>query len=319
MKAVILSGGTASRLLPLSRHYPKQLLPVGGKPILHYVVEDILAAGIQEIAVITSPQGQEPIQRSLVTTYGHKAAFSFLVQDKPHGLAHAVNLARAFVADETFLLYLGDNLVFEPIAACLVNHQTSATGAVVAVKPVADPSPFGIVEVSPSGKVLTLEEKPAYPRSNLAIMGVYRLPGDIFEFIDRLEYSWRGELELTDALQQMLNAGRELTVYEFPGVWLDVGSRESLLQANRYYLTRKMKPDEQSITTKMYDSNLIYPVYTGAYSSIDNSRLGPICTIGNNCQLTDVELENCLVMDNTSLRGVKARNKIFAPEFQNGI
>ncbi|MEN6461897.1 MAG: sugar nucleotidyltransferase [Syntrophomonas sp.] len=319
MKAVVLSGGSGTRLMPLTTYYPKQLLPVGGKPVLHYVIEDILYAGINEVVVVTSPESRERIVTSLKSSFEGRAALTFVVQERPQGLAQATSLVRDMVGSEAFLLYLGDNLVFNNVAIHLVNDSTPPDGAVIAVKEVPNPWQFGVVEISKQGQVLALEEKPRRPRSNLAIMGVYRLPRDIFDFIDKLKYSQRGELELTDAIQALLAAGRPLSAYHFSGEWLDIGSTSALLDANHRFLKKQINPKIVSPEASLVSTQINEPVYAGDNSLVYSSYLGPGCFIGNNCILNNVELRNCLVMDHTCLQNIKAKNKIFAPEFVYGV
>ncbi|HEX3011908.1 MAG TPA: sugar phosphate nucleotidyltransferase [Syntrophomonadaceae bacterium] len=318
MKAVVLSGGSGTRLLPLTKYYPKQLLPVGGKPVLHWVIEDILQTGIREIIIVTSPESRERITASLQESFKGRAALTFIVQERPRGLAQAVSLVQNIIENEEFLLYLGDNMVFDNIAIHLVNNNTSPNGVVIAVKEVAEASQYGVVEISPCGKVVSLEEKPSRPRSNLAIMGIYRLPGDIFDFIAQLDYSQRGELEITDAINALLVAGRPMSVYHYSGEWFDIGSPVSLLEANHRFLEKQINlsinPKASLISTRISE-----PVYAGRNSRVYSSNLGPGCIIGNNCILKNVELNNCLVMDHTCIQNIKAQNKIFTPEFVCGV
>lgn len=313
MQAVILSGGSGSRLHPLTAYYPKQLLPVGGKPVLHYVVEDILNAGIKDIIVVTSPQGFRKISDSLQQTFAGRAVFTMIPQEEPRGLAHAVMLTAGYLNGGPFLLYLGDNLVFPGAAREIVINSTPADGVAVAVKSVENPSSFGIVEMSAQGQVKRLVEKPEHPRSSLAIMGIYRLPADIFSFISRLSYSARGELELTDALQALLEDSRPFSIHNYSGTWFDVGSPERLLAANHYVIEQLSQ--EYHYGDIIIDSQIEFPVYTGHNTRIISSRLTG-CAIGNNCSLHNVDLVDCMVMDSTSLQSMAARNTIFAPGLQ---
>lgn len=242
MKGILLAGGSGSRLLPLTRHTSKQLLPVYDKPLIYYPLSTLMLTGLRDIAIVSSPRDLESLRLLLGDGSAWGLNLTFVVQDEPRGIADAFRLTRPFLGDCSTCLILGDNILHGPqLGSSLAQHKVT-DGAVIFAYEVADPSSYGVVEIDRTGKPLSLEEKPTTPRSHLAVPGLYFYAADAFAMANSLAPSHRGELEISDLNRMYLQAGR-LTVVELPRgtAWLDCGTIEDLFEASTYVqvLTRR--------------------------------------------------------------------------------
>jgi glucose-1-phosphate thymidylyltransferase len=319
MKALVLAGGKGTRLRPLTYTTAKQLIPVANRPILYYVMEHLHDAGIQDVGVVISPETGRQIRQAL-DQLGFDLRLTYIVQEQPLGLAHAVKTAQPFLGDQPFVMYLGDNLIGDGIRPLLESFERSAPDALVLLKEVTDPRMFGVAELDGKGNVRRLIEKPKDPASNLALVGVYLFGPAIHEAIDRLEPSWRGELEITDAIQGLVDRGRAVHSAVLEGWWLDTGKKDDLLEANRVVLDEWIQRDVRGAVDDasqligrvvleggavMKRSQIRGPAVVGAGTIIEDAFIGPYTSIGSDCSITASTLEHCVLFDRVRVEGVQ--------------
>lgn len=320
MKALVLSGGAGTRLRPLTHTGAKQLVPVANKPILFYVLENIVAAGIEDIGIIISPETGREVQRVVGDGSRWKATITYIWQDRPGGLAHAVQTARDFLGDSSFVMYLGDNLIGRGIQRFVERFRSEKPEAQILLKPVDNPSAFGIAEVDGDGQVVRLVEKPRQPRSNLALVGIYIFSPGIFQAIKQIEPSWRGELEITDAIQKLIDWGRPVLSEVIQEWWLDTGKKDDLLKANRVVLDEWIRRDVKgkvegtsdvtgrvvvppSATIK--DSIIRGPVVLGENVVVERSFVGPFSSIGDGCRIRNSSVEHVVLLEGCRVEEVQ--------------
>jgi glucose-1-phosphate thymidylyltransferase len=235
MKGLVLSGGKGTRLRPITHTSAKQLVPVANKPILFYVMENLADAGIREVGVVVGDTAQE-IEAACGDGSAWGLNLTYIRQDAPLGLAHAVKIAEDFIAGDPFVMYLGDNLLPSGITPLVQEFAERKPEAMILLTAVPDPQRFGVAVLTDDGRVQTLEEKPEHPRSDLALVGVYLFTAQIFEAVHAIKPSARGELEITDAIQWLIDQGREVLPHLVQGWWKDTGKLEDMLDANRIVL-----------------------------------------------------------------------------------
>jgi len=319
MKALVLAAGKGTRLRPLTNTVPKHLLPVGDRPILFRVLDYIIDAGIEEIGIVVSPDSGPCIEEALGNWQQSRARVTFILQAEPKGLAHAVQVAQGFVGDSPFLMLLGDNLVEDGVTGFLDDFRASRFDASVVLKEVEDPRAFGVAEVDSSGKVIYMVEKPKEPKSNLAIIGVYIFTPKIHRAIAGIEPSWRGELEITDAIQRLLEMGGQIKSHLLKGWWLDIGSNDGLLKANRVILDASAESDirgkvdrqtrlEGSVQigeqAELENSRVQGPALIAAGCRITNSTIKPFTNIRAGTTIEDSTIEGSLILENCRLSGI---------------
>jgi len=310
IKAIVLCGGRGDRLRPLTGRIPKQLLPVANKPVIQYALEKITKAGISEIGIIVSPDSEALIKEALGSSFGG-ASLSYIVQEAPLGLAQSVETARGFLGESPFVMFLGDNIIEAEIDFLLNRFERSGSDAHILLKEVANPSAFGVAELDEAGKVVRLVEKPKEPESNLAVVGVYMFTAAIHKATGKLKPSWRGELEITDAIQQLITDGGKVHSTMLDGFWYDVGTKEDLLKANREILNRYGKSrilgrmDEASSFSRQVEigegtvlENTAFtgPVVIGRGCRLSHCRIGPFTSIGDECTIISSSLRDSIVL-----------------------
>ena len=317
MKGVLLSGGTGSRLRPITHTGPKQLVPVANKPVLEYAIEDLKEAGITEIGVILGNKGREEIQKLLGNGSKYGVEITYIVQGNPLGLAHAAGCAGDFVGDDDFVMYLGDNILKSGVADLVESFKTGDYGAGIALQEVGDPQAFGIADIDGEGNVTELIEKPDEPPTNLALIGMYVFSPAVFDVIEDLELSWRDELEVTDAIQDLLEEGYEIDSHVVTGWWKDTGKPEDILEANRLVLEDN-EPDTAGVVEdgaetdgqiELADSSVIEDgaVVRGPVSIAENTIIksgtyvGPYTSIGANSTLKNIHIENSVVIGESEI------------------
>jgi glucose-1-phosphate thymidylyltransferase len=318
MKALILSGGAGSRLRPITHTFAKQLVPVANKPVLFYGLEAIRDAGITEAGIIVGDTAPA-IQKAVGDGSMFGLNVTYIRQDAPRGLAHAVQVARDFLGDDDFVMYLGDNFVIGGIASLVDEFRVGRPDAQIMLTTVPDPRQFGVAELDGSGEVIGLEEKPQRPKSDLALVGVYIFTPAVHDAVGQLEPSWRGELEITEAIQWLIDHGRKVRSTKITGYWKDTGNVPDMLEVNRMVLESLEahvggEVDEQTELigrvriepgATVTGSRIVGPVVVGAGTRISDSYVGPFTSVADDCVLADSEIEYSIVLRGASIKGVR--------------
>ncbi|MDJ0619004.1 MAG: glucose-1-phosphate thymidylyltransferase [Calothrix sp. MO_192.B10] len=323
MKALILSGGKGTRLRPLTYTGAKQLVPVANKPILWYGIEEMVAAGITDIGIIISPETGAEVQAKTGDGERFGAKITYILQEEPAGLAHAVKVALPFLENSPFLMYLGDNLIQQgDLSYFLQKFTNQQQEALILLRQVPNPSAFGVAKVDDSGRVLQLIEKPKNPPSNLALVGVYFFSPVIHHAIANIKPSARGELEITDAIQYLIDEEKEVAACQLEGWWLDTGKKDDLLEANRLildtYLTSSIIGDVDAQTnvsgrvqigkqSQLVNCTVRGPVVIGNNCYLENCFIGPYTSIADNTTLIDADLEHSVVLEGAKVAGIQQR------------
>ncbi|GLW23548.1 MULTISPECIES: glucose-1-phosphate thymidylyltransferase [Microbispora] len=317
MKALVLAGGAGTRLRPITHTRAKQLVPVANKPVLFYGLEAIAAAGIREAGIVVGDTRAE-----IEAAVGDGSAFgldvTYLSQEAPLGLAHAVLIARDYLGDDDFVMYLGDNFVVGGIDGVVRRFRARRPSAQIMLTQVSDPRQFGVAELDARGRVVGLEEKPRAPKSDLALVGVYLFTPVVHEAVAELKPSGRGELEITDAIQWLIDTGHDVEPEVISGYWKDTGNVADMLEVNRLVL----EAVEPRVDGEVRDCELIGRVVVEAGASVRGSRIvgpaiigprtvvtdsyvGPFTSVGEDCRLTDSEIEYSIVLARASIQGVR--------------
>ncbi len=321
MKGLVLAGGTGTRLRPLTYSGAKQLVPVANRPILFYVLDNLAEAGVHEIVVIVSPETGREVQAALGDGSRWKSRLHFIVQPHPGGLAHAVKVAAPALGTDDFCMFLGDNLIGTKIGQAADEFRSSPElSALVMLKEVPNPSAFGVAEVNAAGDVVRLVEKPSNPKSNLALVGIYFFRHSIFGAIERIRPSARGELEITDAIGEILTSGGSVRFARVGSWWLDTGKKDDLLLANDTVLDSWLAPD--ILGTVDSDSKIIGrvriepgarvvqsvvrgPTIIGEGAAIIDSRVGPFTSVGPSVRIDRSVVDRCVIMEGSTIDGVE--------------
>jgi glucose-1-phosphate thymidylyltransferase len=321
VKALLLCGGDGTRLRPFTYTQPKTLLPLGNKPLLFHILESLSAAAIKKIVIILGRNGSI-IEALLKKENPWGLEVEFLYQPEPLGLAHAVLIAREALGNSPFLMYLGDNFLDEPLQPLLERFHREKPDSLVLVRRVNNPRNFGVAVVE-GEKVVKVEEKPKVPRSNLALVGVYFFSEEIHQSVQGIKPSWRGELEITDAIQHLIDRGKTVTYQHLSGWWKDTGSAAELLEANKYLL-KKIAPLQAGEVKKSQITGLLElkegsilkncqvkgPVAIGAGCRISGSLLGPYLSIGDGVEIVNCNLNHSLILPGGELKNVTLSESI---------
>jgi len=320
MKALILAGGKGTRLKPLTNTLSKQLIPVANKPILYYVLEQVVEAEIRDIGIIISPETGQGIKETVGDGSRWNAQITYILQSEPLGLAHAVKTARDFLGNSPFLMFLGDNLIQGGVRSFVKEFTTNKVDALVLLKEVPDPRLFGVAELNEKGEITRIVEKPREPKTNLAVPGVYLFTRDVHQAIDRIKPSRRGELEITDTIQQLIDSGKKVCSHILTGWWLDTGKKDDLLEANRIVLDEFTKRDlrgeidagsrvagrvEVGEGTSIGNSIVRGPVSIGQRCQVRNSFIGPFTSIGASTVIEHSSIEHSVILENCHISGIE--------------
>jgi len=319
MKALVLSGGKGTRLRPLTHTMPKQLVPVANEPILGYVFRHIQEAGIKEVGVVVSPETQKDVRQFLGKGSRWRVRITYIPQPEPLGLAHAVKIARPFLGNSPFVMYLGDNLLAQGIKEFMEEFHSTNPDALIFLKEVDNPQAFGVAVLNKKGQITKLVEKPKDPPSNLALVGVYFFSPSIHEAIERIRPSGRGELEITDAIQELMRSGRSVSGKILKDWWLDTGKKDDFLAANTVVLDDYVKRDIQGKvdskskvsgrirlekTARIINSSLRGPVVIGKRCRVANSFIGPYTTIGHGTRIINSAIEHSVILDKCQIENI---------------
>jgi glucose-1-phosphate thymidylyltransferase len=320
VKGIVLSGGAGSRLRPLTYSGAKQLVPVANRPILFYVLDNLVDAGITEIGIVISPETGAEVRAAVGDGARWGARIEYILQASPEGLAHAVKTAAPYVGESDFCVFLGDNLIGSMIRVAVETFAaTPGLAASVMLKEVPDPSRFGVAEVDGEGNVVRLTEKPKEPRSNLALVGIYLFRNSIFRAIDQIRPSARGELEITDAISKLIELGHRVRFDRIISWWLDTGKKDDLLLANDTVLDFWLKESRQgtvdlesTLTGRIcleegavvVRSQIRGPVTIGRNARIVDSRVGPFTSLGENVTVERSSVEHCVVMEGSRITDI---------------
>jgi len=320
LKGLILSGGKGTRLRPITHTSAKQLVPVANRPVLFYGIDAMAAAGIRDVGIIIAPETGDEIRAAAGDGSQFGVRITYIVQDEPNGLAHAVLTAEPFLGDSPFVMYLGDNLLqggIEPLVAAFREHGPDA---LILLTPVDDPQNYGVAEVDTSGGVVRLVEKPPRPASDLALVGVYMFTPLIHEAARAIEPSGRGELEITDAIQYLLDGGRRVEPHIVQGWWKDTGRLDDMLEANRLILDTLLPSVEGELIDSQVEGRVVIapgarleratvrgPAIIGEGAVLRDAYVGPYTAIGPGCRIEDAEVEHSILLEGSSVRGLAGR------------
>ena len=317
MKALVLSGGAGTRLRPITHTSAKQLVPVANKPVLFYGLEAIRDAGVTEVGIIVGDTAAE-IEAAVGDGSELGISVTYIRQDAPLGLAHCVLIARDFLGDDDFVMYLGDNFIIGGITELVQEFREGTYDAQILLTKVDNPSQFGVAELGPHGRVTTLVEKPKEPKSDLALVGVYMFRPVIHDAVRAIKPSARGELEITDALQWLIDEGRDVRPHLVTGYWKDTGRLEDMLECNRKVLESieplvlgSVDADSQLIGRVVVEQGAVIerstvrgPAIIGRDSVVRDTYVGPFTSIYFGCTLEDTEIEHSIVLEESTIRGV---------------
>lgn len=323
LKALILSGGTGTRLRPFTFTTTKQLLPVANRPLLFYIIDMVKQAGIKSAGIVVSTEWGNQVKQIVGDGSQWGITVEYIVQPDPTGLADAVRISRHFLDNSPFMMVLGDNLYKFNVNKLLNQFDVFKADAMVLLKGVQSPSGFGIAVMQEDGKITDVQEKPRQPRSNLAIAGIYLFSPAIHQAIAEIKPSQRGELEISDAIQQLIISRHKVYGYLLDGWWLDTGNKDDLLKANRAAMDEYMQPVNSGIcdtasqisgkvaigiNTSVENSKILGPVSIAENCVIKNSQIGPYVSLGPETIVIDVSIENSIVLSNVSIKGFHSIN-----------
>jgi glucose-1-phosphate thymidylyltransferase len=317
MNALVLSGGKGTRLRPLTFTLAKQLIPIANKPILGYVLDQISETGIKEVGIIIAPDTGQYVRDYVMdgSRWGFKVTY---IPQEPLGLAHAVKTAKTFLGEEPFVMCLGDNLLGQGLSTLIKKFEEEYLDALILLKEVDDPGRFGVAVLDKDGNVVKLVEKPKEPPSNLAVVGTYLFSNRVHSAIERIKPSWRGELEITDAIQEMINMGCKVKAEILKTWWIDTGKKDDILTANAKvldeYIDRDVKGEvvESSIEgrvkieigARIINSTVRGPCAIGKDVLIENSFVGPYTSIGDGAKIQNSNIEYSVIMENATIRDI---------------
>ena len=319
LKGLILSGGKGTRLRPITHTSAKQLVPVANRPVLFYAIQAMADAGIEEVGIIIAPETGDEIRAAAGDGERFGVKLTYIVQDEPAGLAHAVLTAEPFLGDSPFVMYLGDNLLQGGIGDLVQAFHSTAPDALILLTPVPDPQHYGVAELR-DGSVVRLVEKPSEPQTDLALVGVYMFTATIHDAARAIRPSPRGELEITDAIQHLVDEGRRVDPHIVQGWWKDTGRLDDMLAANRLVLDTIEHRVEGELVQSQVDGRVVVepgarlerctvrgPAVIGAGARLTDAYVGPYTAIGDNCVITNAEVEHSILLAGSVVHDLDGR------------
>ena len=325
LKGLILSGGRGTRLRPITHTSAKQLVPVANKPVLFYGIEAMAQAGIEDVGIVIAPETGGEIRDAAGDGSRFGVKISYIVQDEPLGLAHAVLTARSFLGDSPFVMYLGDNLLQGGISDLVAAFREHEPDALILLTPVPDPQNYGVAELADAatgqtGGVVRLVEKPAQPATDLALVGVYMFTAQVHAAAEAISPSARGELEITDAIQHMVDAGLRVEPHIVRGWWKDTGRLDDILEANRLILDSLIERIDGELIDSRADGRVVIeagarlerstvrgPAIIGAGARLSDCYIGPYTAVGEGCEIAGAEVEHSILLAGCSVRDLDGR------------
>ncbi len=321
LKGLILSGGAGTRLRPITHTSAKQLVPVANKPVLFYGIEALVDAGVTEIGIIIAPETGEEIRAAAGDGSRFGAEITYIVQDEPAGLAHAVLTAEQFIGSAPFVMYLGDNLLRDGLRGLVSTFRSDEPEALILITPVDDPQSYGVAELDGEGGIVRLIEKPKDPPSNLALVGVYLFGSSIFDAARSLQPSWRGELEITEAIQKLIDDRRRVQSEVVRGWWKDTGQLADMLEANRLVLEELVTRVEGEVDAaskvegrvvvepgaRLTRSVVRGPAVIGAGAEIEDAYIGPYTSIADGVRICRSEVEHSIILNDSIVEDLGTR------------
>ena len=318
MKALVLSGGKGTRLRPLTFTLAKQLIPVANKPILGYVLDQISEAEIKKVGVIVAPETGSSVKDYVKDGSKWNFKTTYITQE-PLGLAHAVKTAQPFLAEDSFVMCLGDNVTGQGVNTFIQEFKKQKLDALIILKEVDSPSSFGVAQIDNKGNIVKIAEKPKIPMGNLAIIGTYIFSSKIHKAIEKITPSWRGELEITDAIREMINMGFKVKAELLDSWWLDTGKKDDILSANSKILDECIQQDIKGKLTNskvdgrvkveaganVVNSKIRGPCIIGKGVLIENSFIGPYTSVGDDSKIFNSTLECCVILENVTIKDVQ--------------
>jgi len=311
LKGLVLSGGKGSRLRPFTYTSAKQLVPIANKPVLFYAIEQLVECGIRDIAIVVGDTADQ-IRAAVGDGSAFGASVEYIEQDAPLGIAHAVKIARDYMGETPFVLYLGDNFLIGGVKSFVDSFRENGANCQILLHPVKNPEAFGIAEFV-DGQLTRIVEKPSNPPSNLAVIGIYMFDAHVFEAVERIKPSARGELEITDTIQYLVDKGLNVQAEVLDRYWIDTGKMDDILEANRMVLqslppSNRGKVDERSRVyepvileegARVTNSVLRGPLIIGADTEVVDSFIGPFTAINHHCRLQGVRVGGSIILENT--------------------
>jgi len=320
MKALVLAGGKGTRLKPLTATIAKHLLPMANKPILFYALQQITEAGIKDIGIIVSPETATCIKEAVGDGSKWNARITYIPQVEPLGLAHAVKTAKDFLGDSSFLMFLGDNLIQGGVTQFVEEFNRRSPDALIVLKAVKETHLFGIAELDETGRVFRVEEKPKHTSSNLAVIGIYMFSPVVHRAVSQIKPSWRGELEITDAIQKMIDTGNKVYSHIFEGWWFDTGKKDDILEANQVvldeFLVRDVRGEIDSQSrivgrveigkgSRVENSTIRGPTSIAEGCQIKNSFVGPFTSLGMGTRIENSSIERSVVLNDSHISHIE--------------
>jgi len=321
MKGLILSGGKGTRLRPLTYTGAKQLVPLANKPVLFYAIEDLVEAGITAIGIVISPETGDQVKAAVGDGSKFGAQITYILQDAPHGIAHGIKIAQDFLGEDKFVLFLGDNFIRDGIVPQVTAFRDGPTNAQIILYAMDDPSSMGVAVLDADGNVTRLVEKPKQFISPYAVIGIYMFDRHVFEAVNSIKPSARGELEITETIQYLIDHGLSVRAQPLKGWWIDTGKMSDILEANRLILDilearnagqvdAASRLEGRVVLEKgavVVNSTIRGPAIIGERTRIENAYVGPYTSIHNDCLIQNCEIEHSVVLENTRILDTTAR------------